>query len=524
MKQKLTNALNDLLEYKYGIIFIFTINLICYFYLFSEHIFTNHTIPEIFFTPMPSNVTFYYGRWMSDFITTLFGGVGIQPVSMFISTIVIIVNAFLLIKIFKINNWKWFIITGLILTLAPERFDIVTFSSVMHVHAIADLFVLVGAYFLLNYQSVLQKIVIPTIMFLFAIACTQIKLPLILLMIAVGLLLKWIYFDKKESLTTRNLLIDVGIAILTVILSSGIYYITYKSLTIPKSANFLRHDYRNGIKEMAFQIIGSYKNFYCYYTNANSYLPRFLSVIPLIIICISIGSLTHKFFKKNWLIVIFSTLILLSLPVILNSVYIIDSQSGQGGRFLMHYSYFLLICILFTAKYIKLLPTIKELWSKRVLVLMAVILIYFTAILSLQRTNYYFHKGKQEELVIQRVLSRIESKVPNLYSQHYNLIVFGYPTIQNSDQFIMKNTQNAPKAHFSSHFFEIYRQPQILNYFLGNYTFVYPNKSDYELIMPLVESMEPWPSENSIIVKDNVVVITFEKFHKDIEQTWTEER
>lgn len=519
MKQRFLDFLSDLIKYRYSILLILIANFVCYSYLFTEHIFTNHTVPEIYRTIFPSFVTNNYGRWMSDIITTIGGGVGVQPVGMLISTFVIIINAFLITKIFGLNDPKWFVFTGLILTLAPERFDIITFSSVVCVHAFADFFVLIGIYQVVYNRSFLKRIIIPIVMFIFALACTQIKLPFILLMLECSLLLKWIILNEDEKIKNKKIINDIIVVFVIAILSIGLYYLTFKLIIILITCQ--RLSYQNNLQEILFQFINSYKDFWEYFTLKSSYLPNFLQALPFVIISIALGCLISWLYKREWLMILFSVVIVLSIPIVMNTIYILNTHSGSGGRFVMHYSYFLVICILIIVKKTSLLSNQRRIWPQRIIILFSIILIYFSSIFSLQRTNYFFHKGKQEELLVQRVLSRVELKIPDLYSNTYSLIVIGHPKIITPGWFFPKNIEKAPFAHFSTNLFEIYRQPEIFNYFLGTQTFHFASKSDFNLVLPLIKSSDVWPSETSIIVQNNIVVIIFEKYHEGIATTWS---
>jgi hypothetical protein len=513
----------DLLKkYKTEILIVLFVNIICYFYLFTEHIFTNHTIPEIFATPFPSYVTKIYGRWMSDIITNILGGVGIQPVGVLISTLFTVINATILMKIFRTESKALFAIAALLLTLGSERYDILCFSSVSYVHAIADFFVLLGTYFFLDGNTKTKKYFLASLLYIFAIACTQIKIPFIFLMIGIGIIYKTQQNTSNEK-SNRQLLLNLILTGSFLIISSlAVYYVTY-SICIPGGITTSgRHDYRNTIPEILNQIKQSYPLIISYYSKTNSYLPNIFSFLPLLTIIASFTCILYKSFKKSVLIFLISLLILSCLPILMNIIYIINIRSGAGGRFYIHYNYLLTISALI------LLKTIKEFKNPSIWkytywggLTIAMIIIYFSGTLALQRTNYYYHKGKQEEMLIQRILTRIEPKLDLTATNRYSLIVIGRPKTINQNSFINKNIDHRISAHFHSNSFEIYRQPQILNYFFGQDIFNHANKNQAKSLVPIFEQMEPWPSDNSIKVIDNTVIVSFEKYFEGVTMTWT---
>ena len=163
--------------------------------------------------------------------------------------------------------------------------------------------------------------------------------------------------------------------------------------------------------------------------------------------------------------VIVVVVVLLVIPIVLRGSYIINKYSWENvGRMVSANGYALLF-------FLSLALQVK--WMKKLVVGLLVVFLYLFVVVGTQESNAAAIKTIYDLSFINRIVSRIESVAEDLHQKKYALVVAGhYPDFPRSRYVKSSNRSNQP--HVRTFAFEVYRQPEILNYFFGRNVLIRP--------------------------------------------------
>ncbi len=206
-------------------------------------------------------------------------------------------------------------------------------------------------------------------------------------------------------------------------------------------------------------------------------------------------------------------LFLALIPVVLRASYIINHNSwSSAGRITYAYGYALAFFAAGALQGPKL---------RRATVGLLSVFVYFFIVVASQESNAAALKTMYDVNMINRITARVESVAADLYGAKHALVVFGrYPEFAHP-KYVRYRNGYPGRVHVQSFAFEVYRQPDILNYFLGRDVFRHPTPEQLEKAIASVQTRAPWPSNEAVFEVDGMVVVLMEKYRPDIARTWT---
>ncbi len=510
----LQNEMTQELRRVYGVVFVglLALQLITYSYFFTSLIFTNHTFPNSWLFPYPSYKTQGEGRWVADLIIWLQGGSGVQPFQMAIAVALQSLNGILFARFVGLEKRLEVFLAAAFLCLYPAFLDYYSFAMDHITLVIGDTFTLLGICYWKRMGHSARNAAVSGLLFVLALACYQPKIGLIGLLCVTYLALWIATNDKSQVFSLRQLLRETAY-VASVFIGACLAYFLSTKLTI--TYNVGGRAYINSIPEMLASALAAQGEFFRYFTVGTDYLPRLLRVLPALGIALGCLALLQRARRKHWAAVIIVAILLLLIPVTLRASYIVNKNSWENaGR------------ITFANGYALLFFLSCALQAVRMRYLAAGILttcVYFFLVLGTQESSTAALKTIYDLNMINRIASRIESVVADLYQNRYPLVVVGhYPEFERSRYVRTPNRNNAP--HVESFAFEAYRQPEILNYFFGQEILLRPTPVQLEKALSSVEGRRPWPARESVYLVDNVIVVILERYGPGMPTTWTTEQ
>jgi hypothetical protein len=260
--------------------------------------------------------------------------------------------------------------------------------------------------------------------------------------------------------------------------------------------------YINSIPEMLLMTLGSYRSFLASYTVGSDYLPRWLWFLPALGIALGSLALLHRAHRRHLAGVVMVAGLLLLIPITIRASYILNKYSWEStGRIVFINGYALLFFVSSALQASRL---------RKFVLGMLVIFLYCLVIVATQESNAAAFKTVYDLSMINRIASRIETVVEDLYQTKHALVVVGrYPTFARCRYVRNPNSNN--QAHMRTFAFPMPRQPWILNYFFGRDVLLRPTPEQVKTALASAEGRRPWPAKESVYTLDDVIVVVMEK-------------
>jgi Glucosyl transferase GtrII len=482
---------------------------VVYSSFFTTLIFTNHTFPNSGVLAYPSYRTFGEGRWMADLIIWLQGGSGVQPFQMFLAVVLQGLNGLLFARFVGIERRLDTALIAAFICLYPAFLDNYSFGTDHVTFAIADTLA-IGAILYCRYRAPSVTVGLATAAaFTLSLACYQPKLALIGLLCLCCLALQVANGNGSRPFRLREGLLAA--AYVTLIGAGGcvLYFLTVK-LTV--TFDIGNKAYVNSAGEMLEQIVGSYAGFVRYFTSEADYMPRGLWFLPGLCILLGSTALLVRAGRRHRHAVLAVALCLALIPVVLRASLIINHTSGSTeGRITYAYGYALAFFVACALRGPKL---------RRVTVGLLAVFVYFFIVVASQESNAAALKTMYDVNMINRIAARVES-VADLYGPGHALVVFGHYPEFARPKYVRYRNGYPDRVHVQTFAFEVYRQPAILNFFLGRDVFWHPTPEQLEKAIAAVQTRAPWPSSEAVFELDGMVVVLMEKYRPGIARTWT---
>jgi Glucosyl transferase GtrII len=500
---------------KYGDILglLFVLQLITYSYFFSTIVFTNHTFPNSWVYPYPSFKTQGEGRWFADMIIWIQGGSGVQSFQMYLAVALQSINGILFANFLGIKRRLEILLVAAFLCLYPAFLDYYSFSVDHITFVIGDTLALSGITLCKDRPHSVKNAVVCSIFFVLSLASYQPKIALISLLCLLYLLTKIVDAGNSALFSWRKSLQTISYAACIFFGACLLYFISIK-LTITTDIGSRTHI--NTLSEISAVTFSSFGAFIRYYTVESDYLPWRLRWLPLIGICAGALTLINRARKRHPAVGLLICVLLLLIPIALQSSYIINNVSWRSaGRLTFANGYALLFLLASPLTLNSLNALFRGLLAT---------FIYFFIVIGTQESNAAAFKTIYDLNMLNRVAARIETVAENLYQKQYALVVIGhYPDFDRSRYIRSPNARNIP--HVSSYAFEIYRQPQILDYFFGQYILVEPTVKQVQKAIASSKNRQPWPAKESVYaLNDEIIVLTLEKYRPGIPVTSASDR
>lgn len=490
---------------------LIVLQIITYSYFFTLPIFTNHTFPNSWLFPYPSYMTRSEGRWLTDFIIRLQGGSGVQSFQMYVAVMVQSINGILFARFLGLKKPLEVLLAGAFICLYPAFLDNYSFNKDHIAYTVGDTLALLGILYCKNTVNSAKNAFITSFFFMFTLACYQPKIGFIGLLCICYLILYITHSNEHHPFSLKETLREIAYIFCVFFGGCLLYYISIKfviTLNSSKRTNI------NSIPEIFGTTFRSYGTFLRYYTVESDYLPKLLRFLPALGISLGCLALLQKAKRrKNLAAVTLVTVLLLLIPIVLRAPWIINKFTEEYAGRLSFANGYALLFFLSSALQVEWLNLFVR-W-----ILMG--FIYFFIIVGTQESNATAFKTIYDVNMINRIVSRIETVVDEVYQKKYALVVIGYyPDFQRSRYVKAPNKKNSP--HVSSFAFANYRQTEILNYFLGKNVFHRPTVAQKEKAIASAQERRPWPAKESVyILEDDVVVLLLEKYSNKSKITWT---
>ncbi len=497
-------------EYSGAFAGLLVLQFVTYTYCFTSLIFMNHTFPDSWVYPYPSHQTWAEGRWLADAILLLQGGSGVQPFQMALGVALQTVNGILFARFVGLERRLDTTLAAAFLCLYPAFLDYYSFPTQHITYTIGDTFALLGILYCKHTHPSGIHAATSGALFVLTLATYQPKIALVGLLCVCYLAMRITETNGGRSFSWKETMLATGY-VGCVLLGACLVYFLSTKLTITADVDE-RRAYLNSLSEMVIAIRASFGKTLLYYTIGADYLPRPLRFLPSLGIALGCFAILRKAYRKSVGAVAVVVALLLLIPVVLQASYIINKNSWvHAGRIVFVNGYALLFFLSCGFQAQK---------TRKLTLGIATACLYFFIVVGTQESNAAAFKTVYDINMINRIGSRIETVVEDLYERKYALVVAGhYPEFARSRYVRMPNVRN--EAYIRRFAFAGYRQEQILNYLFGKNILRRPTPAEMDKALASVRGRRPWPSGESVYVVDGVVVVVLEKYRPDMPLTWT---
>jgi hypothetical protein len=489
---------------------IYLLTFATYGYFFTNVGFTNHTFPHVWVQGYPSFMTTYEGRWFADILIYLTGGSGVPTFLIALASGLQILNGFVFVAIFRITNRIVIFLTSLFIALHPAFLDYYSYS-ISHVSlAMGDSLVIVGVFALDRIRIGWLKVIFSTFCFVLALATYAPKISLICVVLIAWCL--WLNSETYEGDLTYLMVHKIGLAILVFTAAIAIYYISVLlTLTATGGAN----QHINSFSEIMPEMVRSYPAVGYDFSAGIDYMPKRLAFFPLVLIVVGVIALLMSRARFGIKLQAISIMLILTFPPALQLVYIINNQSPHYfGRILSSEAYF--VGFMFIAA--------NELATLRIIAMpLFVVIIYYFIIVGTQESNAAAVRNIFDIAKVQRIMSRVEDNLPDLYERTHTLVVIGELTLEPEGR--LKRFENKLyAAGVTIEPFINYRQTEILNFFAGRKIVVRPTFEQIQAALQKVRGRRSWPAPESVFVQDGTIVILLAPVTESTPVTWSQDK
>ncbi len=266
----------------------------------------------------------------------------------------------------------------------------------------------------------------------------------------------------------------------------------------------------NGLTEILLQSLHSYLLFYFDFFKSADYLPA--GVRPLFFGAVILGVLVPLFknFRTNVAVNLVSAALLLTLPIALRLTYVINDEAWiHAGRivgadgYLCAFSF----CVLLQCQRLRFL--VRGL---------TISIVYIFFLVAIQESHTAALRNIFEIEKMGRITARIEQAAPDLFTRSYHLVVVGELPF---DGFATRKFRNSTySSQFQTEPFAAYRQPEMINFFLGRSALGYPTESERQNAVYALGQHHAWPAPDSVFVLDNSIVVNLGPYKDMKDVTW----
>jgi Glucosyl transferase GtrII len=522
--QKLRQAWSGMYK-DYGGVFaaLLALQVVSYGYLFTTLIFTNHTFPQSWVFSYPTQRTWGLGRWLNDLITWFQGGSGVQPFQMAVSVTLQTLNGILFARFLGLERRLDVLLAAALLCLYPAFLDNYSFAFDNITFAVGDTFALLGILYFANTARSAKNAAVSGILFVLSLASYQPKIALIGLLCICYVALSIAGHEQRDALPMKEVTRRSAYLSLVFVGACLVYFISARltmthsvgpEASTPASSTIAMRAYVNSIPEMLLMALGSYGSFLGSYTVDSDYLPRWLRFLPALGIALGSLALLYRAYRRQMVGLVMVAGLLLLIPITIRASYILNKYSWEGtGRIVFVNGYALLFFVSCALQAPRL---------RKFVLGMLGILLYCLVIVAAQESNAAAFKTVYDLSMLNRIASRIETVVEDLYQTKHALVVVGrYPTFARCRY--VRNPNSGNQAQVRTFAFPAPRQPWILNYFFGRDVLLRPTPEQVKTAVASAEGRRPWPAKDSVYTLDDVIVVVMENSSPGMPPTPTAE-
>lgn len=492
------------------------LQFVAFTYLFTSVIFSNHVFPNAHVAAYPSGKTRIEGRFMSDVIVALQGGSGVQSFQMCVAAVLQAINGILLARILRLERTLDVFLIAAVLCLFPHFLDYYSFSIDILPFCLGDVFAVLGTTIFLSKGTALQRAVGSTFFYWLAISTYQPKIALVGLLSIIALVVKSGGVGDDDETTPkasgcRTLIDEVVLLGICVALAIGGYWISFKVTATQSNSTFARTTI-NSPAEMIEQTIRAYWAAPQHLFAELPGLPTFARSALSAGIAVGICACLYRAWKRSSCSLGIAAICIALIPPALRSSYILNSNSWEGaGRILAAHAF----CACFFLGYGFRLDRFRPV-ARGICALVA----WLFLVLATQQTNALAFKTLFEMSFLNRVVERVERLITPDMKAPVPIVVLGQVPHFPFGRYV-RSPVPAPLANTTYGSFEVFRQPEFLNFFAGATAFRSPTKGELEKALESATTGQhpAWPAEGSVYLNDGAVVVLLEVYNRGMAAT-----
>ena len=225
-------------------------------------------------------------------------------------------------------------------------------------------------------------------------------------------------------------------------------------------------------------------------------LPSVGAIAAWALLAIGLASLLGQAALKGGFRLGAVVLLLFLLPIALRASYIINNATGEdAGRIATGYLYLVAFVVAVSLN----APRVASLS-----LIASTALAYSYAVVDSRETSFLALKTIFETNEINRIVGRIEELLPDFTQR--SLIVIGEPAFGLASDY-MPDVNRALRPGIIANTFASFRQPQIVDFFLGRRVFSSPTQAEVDEALILAAKRKPWPNSDAVFLMDGAVVV-----------------
>jgi hypothetical protein len=472
-----------------------------YTYFYTTPTFTDHTFPNVTLFKYPSHKTVEEGRWLADLIVFIQGGSGVQSFQMFCATVLQALNGTLFARFLGLRSK--FAILGIagIICLHPTFLDYYSFSIDHVTFVLGDIFAILGAGVLVQERTFWLRISKASFLFLLTIASYQPKLALVSFLALSAVLLRLTNPTKADTELSpaRQVILHTLAAVAALFTAISLYWVTAK-LVITEDLFIRTHT--NTPREAIDASLASYGKFIAYFTTGFPGMPHSIQFLPALAMVTGAAVLLVQAWRRGPVIFMWSLIMLGLVPVTLRVAFEINKLTWEGrGRILAVGAY----CFVFFLAY-----GFRMKVARVVNTFVACICLYGFFVLATQETNAAALKTAYEMNFLNRIVTRAEMVMNGPGPKPRPFVVAGHYPPFTSSLYVRHPLTNSAEVHAPA--FEVYREREILNFFLGRDAVRLPTEGEVALALESMKGRSPWPSAESVYLVNDILVVLLEAY------------
>ncbi len=484
-------------EYRGVFLALFVLQLVCYSYLFTGLLFTNHTFPNVWIQNYPSFKTQAEGRWLADLLILAQGGSGVPSVMMVLAAGLQSLNGIMLARLLCLRSKVSIFLTAALLCLYPAFLDYYSFSIDHFTFVLGDSFALVGTLIFVRGHLAWARLLGTAGMFVLALACYQPKIALVCFFATVGVLLRWT--DDASDAWTRPVWRPALSELLLMTTALGTALLAYGAtamLSINAEAGARTHV--NSLTQALEVLPSSYPKLLVGLTSGMGGIPSSLAFLPLTGVLFGASLLIGRATRRSPWLGLGGAALLVLVPIGVNAAMCINNQTWvNAGRIMAANGYVLVFFLCYGLRFDR---------CKYPAAGISGVCLYFFAVLATQQTNAVEMKTLYDVSMINRIAARAEAELGAGTSPPQGLVVRGrYPRFDRRPY--VKHPPTTNHAHVFSDTFADYRQVEILNFMVGREAFRRPTPDEQEAAMRSTAERKAWPDREAVYRHGDSVVI-----------------
>jgi hypothetical protein len=488
---------------RYTIVFCVLIGLqfLAYTYFYTIPTFTDHTFPNVTLYRYPSHKTVEEGRWLADLIIFIQGGSGVQSFQMICATVLQALNGILFARFLGLRSKYAILGIAAIICLHPTFLDYYSFSIDHITFVLGDTFTILGAGVLIRERNFWLRIAKASFLFLLTIASYQPKLALVSFLALSAVLVRLTNPTKADTALSpaRQVILHTLAAVAALVTAISLYWVTAK-LLITEDLGLRTHT--NTPREAIDAALDSYGKFIVYFTTGFPGMPHSIQFLPALAMVIGAAVLLVQAWRRGSVIFMWSIIMLGLMPVTLRVAFEINKLTPEGrGRILAVAAY----CFVFFLVY-----GFRMKVARVVNTFVACICLYGFFVLATQESNAAVLKTAYETNFLNRIVARAEMVMNGPSPKPRPFVVAGHIPPFTSSLYARHPLTNSAEVHGTA--FPIYREREILNFFLGRDEVRLPTDGEVALALESMKGRSPWPAAESVYLVNDTLVVLLEAY------------